>query len=227
MRTFAMAAVLAALCAGMAVADDIVTMPTANQLKAGEVDLAAYYLDLDLPAGAPRSVSYQTLYLGLTDQLELDIHRADIDRDRTSLVLVGSYKALSETPQDPDIVLGIRNLNGAATTYSPLSDKSRDRSYFIAMAKTFFAGAPERPPLARFHVGLGTSDYTLMNEKRHQGFFGGWQFLFHPAVGAVAQFDGRNWITGLTIMPPKTGLTLKGGTYGDHSWFGLAYRRSM
>ncbi len=224
---------LAACCVlalgAAAIADDIVTMPTANQLKAREVDVAVYYLDLNTPDGAPQFVQYQTLYLGLTDKIELDFHRADVNRDAKSVVTVASLKLLSEGPDTPDLVLGVRNLTGEATTNDPdMRSKTRRRSVFLAGAKTYFLKTEVKgPPLVRVHLGLGTEDYTLMNEKRHEGVFGGLQFLFHPVVGAVVERDGRDWITGITIMPPNTGLTIKGGTYGDHKWYGVAFRKQF
>ncbi len=43
-------ALAAGLLASVAFAADIVTVPTANQLKAGEIDVAAYYIGVhDLP----------------------------------------------------------------------------------------------------------------------------------------------------------------------------------
>ena len=101
------------MVAGYAIADDIVTMPTANQLKAGQVDIAAYYLKLNLDnsKGQPQFVNYQTIYMGITDKLELDVHRADVDRDRESTLFVGSYKLLSETQQMPDLVVGLQKLD--------------------------------------------------------------------------------------------------------------------
>lgn len=216
------------LISGCAVADDIVTMPTANQLKAGEVDIAAYYLGLDTPQGAPQFIQYQTLYVGLTDRIELDFHRANVDTDRASTVAVGSFKLLSESQTMPDLVVGCRNLGGTSTTNGPAKDKSKDRSYFLSAAKTFFFNplAPG-PPLVRLHLSLGTADWTLFNEKRHEGLFGGLQFLLRPDVGAVGEFDGENWITGITFMPKNTGLTIKGGTFGEHWWAGIAYRKAL
>lgn len=217
------------MVAGCVSADDIVTMPTANQLKAGEVDAAVYYLKLDSPTGAPQHVNYQTVYVGLTDRVELDAHFAQVDKDRDSTVLVASYKALAETPILPDVVVGCRNLTATRTTNHPLfSDKSKDRSYFVTAAKTFFADRDKPgPPLVRAHLGLGTADWTLLGEVRHRGLFGGLQFLLRPDVGAVAQYDGQDVITGLTFMPKNTGLTIKGGTYGSHWWAGLALRKSF
>lgn len=228
---YALIVIALMMVAGCAIADDIVTMPTANQLKAGQVDAAAYYLKLDLPnnLGAPQHVHYEVLCIGLTNQFELDVHEAAVDRDRTSTVLVGSFKALSETKTLPDLVVGCRNLLGAATTNNPaLKGKSEDRSYFVSAAKTFFANPMKPgPPLVRAHLSLGTADWTLLGEKRHEGLFGGLQFLFHPEIGAVVEDDGQDLITGLTIMPKNTGLTIKGGTYGDHWWAGIAFRKSF
>lgn len=223
------------MVAGCAIADDIVTMPTANQLKAGEVDLAAYYLKLDLPnnLGAPQFVNYQTLYMGLTDKIELDAHRADVDRDRDATVFVGSYKLLGETQKIPDLVVGCRNLTGTATSNNNpgdmnIKEKSEGRSYFVSAAKTFFAN-PNKPgpPLVRAHLSLGTGDWTLLGKERHDGLFGGLQFLLRPDIGAVIENDGQDTITGLTYMPKNTGLTIKGGGFGDHWWAGLALRKSF
>lgn len=226
---YLLAVIVLALAGSCCVADDIVTMPTANQLKAGEVDVAAYYLGLDMPVGAPQSVNYMTLYVGITDRLEIDAHRADVDKDETSTVVVASYKLLSETPTAPDLVVGVRNLFGEATTLNPaVRGKSEDRSYFLSAARTFFVNpdAPG-PPLVRAHLSVGTADWTLLGEKRHEGLFGGLQFLFRPDLGAVIQNDGQDLITGLTYMPANTGLTFKAGTYGDHWWAGIAYRRAL
>lgn len=220
------------MIAGSVLADDIVTMPTANQLKAGQVDVAAYYLKLDEPTQPmrmPQHVNYETLYVGITNQLELDAHVADVDGDRTSTVLVGSYKILGETQKLPDVVLGCRNLLGEQTTNNPaLKDRSQDRSYFISTAKTFFGDANKPgPPLVRVHLSFGTPDWTLLGLERHNGLFGGLQFLFRPELGAVVEDDGQCVITGLTIMPKNTGLTIKGGTFGDHWWAGLAMRKAF
>ncbi|MCX6360927.1 MAG: hypothetical protein NT029_14035 [Armatimonadetes bacterium] len=228
MRPTRIFALCAALLGTAALADDIVTMPTANQLKAREFDAAVYYISLSMPAGAPQYVQYQTLYLGLTDRLELDLHRAAVDNDAKSVVVVGQYKLLSEGPDTPDLVVGVRNLTGVATTNSPLRSYSRERSVYLATAKTWFVRkGVQGPPLIRLHTGIGSRDYTLMNEPRHEGAFGGIQCLFTPTVGAVVQHDGQDWITGLTYMPPKSGITLKLGTYGDHSWYGAAYRMAL
>ena len=227
---YVLIAFLLALSCGCALADDIVTMPTANQLKAGEVDAAAYYLTIK--DSAPKFVQYQTLYVGLTDRFEIDAHRAAIDNNKTSTVLVASAKLLSESPKTPDLVFGIRNLAGAATIDAPaftgLTEKSKDRSFFLSSAKTFFFNpAKPGPPLVRAHLSVGTADWTLLGEERHKGIFGGLQFLFAPMIGAVVENDGQDTITGLTIMPKNTGLTIKGGTFGKHSWVGLAWRKDL
>ena len=229
---------LVVLCAAFsaATADDIVSMPTANQLKAGQVDVAAYYFWLKNPSAGPQYDQLQTVYLGLTDRIELDAHRSAVDypADETSVVLVGSFKVLSESATKPDLVFGCKNLGGVATTEDdPRTavderDKSKDRSYFLSGAKTLFLKPGLMgPPLVRVHLSIGTADWTMMNQARHKGVFGGLQFLFMPQLGAVIQHDGTDLITGITFMPPNTGLTIKGGTFGDHRWFGVAWRYSL
>ena len=217
--------ILLVFVASCVLADDIVTMPTANQLKAGELDAAAYYLNLDTPAKAPQFVQYQTLYYGLTNKLEIDIHRSSVDTAEANTVLVGSYKLLSESPKTPDLVVGCRNLGGEMTS---ADTRSKYRSYFMAAAKTFFFN-PAKPgaPLVRAHLGIGTSDWTLLGEERHKGIFGGLQFLLCPELGLVVEHDGQDLITGITIMPKNTGLTIKGGKFGDNTWVGIAYRREL
>ncbi len=226
--------ILVLFVASCAFADDIVTMPTANQLKAGELDTAAYYLSLDNPAGAPQFVQIQTLYYGLTDKLELDIHRSAVDKNETGTIVVGSYKLLSESPTTPDLVVGCRNIGGTPTSldnpFTAVNErtKSEDRSYFLSAAKTFFFN-PAQPgaPLVRAHLSVGTEDWTVLGQKRHEGIFGGLQFLLRPELGLVVENDGQDLITGITIMPKNSGLTIKGGTYGDHTWVGIAYRRDL
>lgn len=229
MRTVIIAILVLASC-GWVCADDIVSMPTANQLKAGEVDVAAYYFGLDNPAAAPQNVNLQTVNVGLTDRIEIDAYRADVDKDDDAVVFTGYFRLLSETPDKPDLVVGIKNLFGTETTTLPaIKDKSGDRSYFLCAAKTFFLSpAVPAPPLVRLHMGLGTADWTLFGAERHKGLFGGLQFLFMPDLGAVVQYDGQDTITGLSYMPKNTGLTIKGGTYGSDAWWaGLAYRKAM
>lgn len=227
MRAISILLLIACAC-GISLADDIVTMPTANQLKQGEVDVAVYYINTDFPKPMPQYVQYQTLYIGLTDKLELDIHRANVDNDKSSVVLVGSYKLLSETATTPDLVVGVRNFNGATTTNTAAKEKSDDPSIFLSAAKTFFfKPTMPGPPLVRVHLSIGSDDWTLFGEERHEGLFGGLQFLFTPCIGAVIQNDGQDTITGITIMPKNTGLTIKAGTFGDHTWVGLAWRKDL
>ena len=224
------------MAVSFAFADDIVTMPTANQLKAGQVDAAGYYLTLHVGAPPnPQFVQYQTLYVGVTDKLEIDAHRSAVDNNETATILVASFKLLSEGPQQPDLVVGCRNLAGTATSLdnpgTPAIDeraKSEKQSYFLSAAKTlFFNPKKPGPPLVRAHLSVGTEDWTLLGEKRHEGIFGGLQFLLHPEVGLVVENDGRDTITALTLMPKNTGLTFKGGTYGKNSWVGVSYRTTL
>lgn len=219
-----LAAATAAYCG------DIVTVPTANQLKAGEVDVAYYYLGLDLQTGAPSSLQAQTVYIGLTDRIEIDLHRYDPEKnlDKTSTIINASFLVMEETALTPAIVVGGRNLGGEQTTNNPAVD-SEKRSYFISAAKNITPMLPGGPklPLIRLHASLGTKDYTLLGEERHEGLFGGVQALLAPELGAVALYDGADLITGLTYTPKNSGLTIKGGTYGDHWWSGISFAKSL
>jgi hypothetical protein len=228
MRILIIALLIIASCSWVC-ADDIVSMPTANQLKAGEIDVAAYYFGLDNPAGAPQNVNLETINVGLTNQIEIDAYRSDVDTDKAAAVVTGYFRVLSETPATPDLVVGVKNIFGTETTNVPaIKGKSGDQSYFVCASRTvFLSPAVPQPPLMRVHLGLGTADWTLFGAERHKGLFGGLQFLFQPELGGVVENDGTNWITGLTYMPKNTGLTIKGGGFGEHWWAGLAYRKSM
>jgi len=136
-------------------ADDVVSMPTANQLKAGEVDVAAYYFGLDNPPGGPQNVNMQALNVGLTDTIEFDVYRADIDTNKTAAVATVYYKLLSETPTPPDLVVGWKNIFGTqASNNTPtdpnLAENSKDRSYFLCASQTvFLSPAVPAPPVRR------------------------------------------------------------------------------
>lgn len=220
---------LVILAASAAFCGDIVTVPTANQLKAGQVDVAYYYLGLDTSAPQPSFVQIQTIYVGLTDRLEVDIHRYDPEKnlDKSVTIVNGSIVLVPETAMTPSVVFGGRNLGGTTTTNAPVeSDK---RSWFISAAKNITPMLPTGPklPLVRIHASLGTEDWTLLGIDRHKGLFGGVQALFTPELGAIALQDGEDLITGLTYMPGNKGLTIKGGTYGDHWWAGISYLKAM
>jgi hypothetical protein len=224
-------AVSAAYCA------DIVTVPTANQLKAGQIDVAYYYLGLDLPAGPPQNLQAQTLYIGLTDRVELDVHRYDPQKnlDKTSTIVNATVLLLPETALNPAVVIGGRNLGGEQTTNNPGSAtaraNSKKRSWFISAAKNVTPMLPSGPklPLVRLHVSLGTKDWTLLGgeESRHGGLFGGVQALLTPEIGAVVLHDRQDLITGLTFTPGDKGVTLKGGMFGDHWWVGISYAKTI
>lgn len=212
------------LTAGAAFPGDIVTVPTANQLGQGQMDAAYYYIGLDAPPGAPENVQVQTYYLGLTDKLEVDVHRYDIDLVGGDTIVNATWALLRETPVTPDVVVGGRNILGTQVGLDPRSDKT---SWFVTAAKTLKLPAmgPPTIPIIRLHAGLGTKDYTLLGEDRHAGIFGGVQALLTPEIGAIALHDARDLITGLTYSPQDTGFTVKGGTFGDHWWVGLSWAK--
>ncbi len=214
---FVVGLLLVALMAGVAQAGDIVTVPTANQLKAGEVDVAAYYIGLDFDRPAPQFVRVQTLYVGLTDRIEIDAHRYDIDTAPTgNTIWIVSGLLLKEDAKRPAVVVGARDLEGLMA----------NTSYYVSAAKTLnppAPGAAPKFPIVRLHLSLGTKDDTLLGETRHRGFFGGVQTLVTPKVGVVALHDGQDLITGVTYTHGPNWPTVKGGTFGDHWWVGVNY----
>jgi hypothetical protein len=219
------AVLLLVFAAGLAMAGDIVTVPTANQVKAGEVDLAIYYLGLDndslvepiQPLGIDM-VRAQTVYIGVTDKLEIDAHRYDVDVLGVKTIFNATWVLQQETLKRPIVVVGGRDL----------SREYAHASYFVSAAKTLnppVSGPPELP-IIRLHLSLGTEDNTLLGEGRHEGIFGGVQTILKlasPFVGAIALYDGTDVITGLTVVPQPGWPTLKGGTFGGHWWIGMSY----
>ncbi len=222
---FAACLVLMGLAAGAAMAGDIVTVPTANQVKAGEVDLAIYYIGLDnsalVDAIQPLDIDMvraQTVYIGVTDQLEIDAHRYDVDELGVKTIFNATWKLRDETPTMPIVVVGGRDL----------SREYAHASWFVSAAKTLNppVGGPPTKPIVRLHLSVGTEDNTLLGEGRHEGLFGGLQIVLKPAtpfVGAIALYDGTDVITGLTVVPKPGWPTLKGGTFGGHWWMGASY----
>jgi hypothetical protein len=216
---------LLAITGGAALAADIVTVPTANQLQAGEIDAAIYYISVDrgslIPPLQPLDIDFvrvQTLYLGVTDEVELDVHRYDVDVAGSDTIFNATVVLQHEDLNRPGLVIGGRDL----------SREYGHASYFLSAAKTLnppVAGPPTEP-IIRLHLSLGTEDNTLFGEERHEGIFGGVQVLLRPAspaVGVVALYDGQDVITGLTVVPEPGWPTVKAGTFGGHWWIGANY----
>jgi len=213
----AVALITALASATVAPAADIVTVPTANQLKQGNVELNYFHIELDAPRSMPQAIRAQTLCVGLTDAIELDAHRYDVDKVGDDTIWNATYKLMDESLLTPDLVVGVRDVTADMA----------GASYFVSAAKTLNpsgAGA-DMLPVIRGHLSLGTSDDTLLDEERHEGFFGGVQVTLRadPEVGFFALHDGRDLITGGSFTPGPRLPTLKGGTFGDHWWVGLSY----
>ena len=219
---------------GAAFAGDIVTVPTANQLRAGEVDLAYYHIDVDKGSLVPALqgvgidfVRAQTLYVGVTDRIEIDAHRYDIDSlphdipgkpEPEHTIWLASVLVMEEDESRPNVIVGGRDLSNVWGT----------ASYYVCAAKTLKppVGGPPTEPIYRLHLSLGTEDNTLFGEERHDGLFGGIQILLkpsNPAVGLIALYDSTDVITGLTIVPEPGWPTIKGGTFGGHWWLGISH----
>jgi hypothetical protein len=211
--------------AGVAMAGDIVTVPTANQVKAGEADVAAYYIGVDrdslIPPLRPLDIQFvraQTLYVGLTDRIELDAHRYDVDKLGVDTVWISTVVVQPESATRPIVVIGGRDL-GHAYGHA---------SYFVSAAKTLNppVGGPPTEPIIRLHLSAGTKDMTLFGEERHEGLFGGIQAVLKPVspmISAIALYDGQDVITGVTVTPQPDWPTFKAGTFGGHWWIGVNY----
>ncbi|MCC6442536.1 MAG: hypothetical protein IT210_03650 [Armatimonadetes bacterium] len=102
-------------------------------------------------------------------------------------------------------------------------------SYALSAAKTIpFIRGTRKPPLVRLHLSLGAEDWSLLGKRRHDGIFGGLQFLFTPEFDSVMQHEGHDTIAALLYyMPPRSGLMFKIGSFGPHTWAGVAYKRKM
>lgn len=231
-RVLAVVTALVLLCLTLtaASAEDIVTVPTANQLCAGQFDVAAYHIGVDndgliapLQSLGIDSVRVLTLYAGLSNNLELDVHYYDVDlpagMDGEATIFNATYLVVREDAKKPNVVIGGRDLTG----------QYGHASWFVSTAKTLNppVGGPPTGPIYRLHLSAGTEDNTLFAEPRHEGLFGGIQICvkpIYPQVGAVALYDGQDIITGLTYTHTENSPTLKGGTFGDHWWVGISYR---
>lgn len=198
------------------------------------MELAYYHADLNTPSHQPQNIEVPCYYIGITDRLELDVQGMAVDKDVTSVLLNGNLLLLRESPTTPDLVVGCRNMGATPTTnnppFSPINyrSKSANQSYYLCAAKTFFlhpsAGGPPKPPLIRLHACLGTADWTIGLEERHEGLFGGAQALITPYLGAIVLYDGADLITGLAIAPGPPGLAIRAGGFGDRWYVGVAYR---
>jgi len=218
-----LAALALAVCAGAALAGDIVSMPSANQVGPGEVDLAQYYIHFNYPyAGLPSHAYFSTMYVGVTDRVELDVWYIDANRAPNETILNATGLVLSERKGDQlDLVVGVRDMGDNLNLVG--------RGAFVAAAKTLNppAGPPTKSdtPIWRLHFGLGTNLGLATNLDRiaKDGAFGGIQALVTPAIGVIALWDGTDDIIGVTYTPDPKGPTFKGGVFGDHLWVGLNY----
>jgi len=229
MRAFACVIALLVLCVG-ARGDDILAMPTANMLDRGQMEFAYYHVDLPAPHGGPENIEAQVLYAGLTDYIELYAQRIAIDKDVTSVVLNGDLRLMKETPTTPQMVIGCRNIGATPTTNNPpfgtinYRARSANQSYYFCTYRTFYLKDAGQPPFIKLHACVGTSDWTLGLQRRHDGLFGGIQALITPYLGVVALYDGADSITGVAIAPGPPGLAIRAGMFSDSFYVGVAYR---
>jgi hypothetical protein len=229
MRLFCLVAALV-FAASVVSAYDIITVPTANLLKQGEIELAYYHAFLRGDNPKPEFMHVETLYVGVTDRLELDAHSYAIDNNDTSVIVIGNVKLLSESKDGADVVFGCKNMTATPTVDNPPFSSvnyrklSADQSYYLCAAKTFqLNNQPAGPPFLRVQLSLGTPDWTIDLAKRHQGIFGGVQYVITPHIGVSVFDDSRNIITGICYFPTKSNLMLRAGTFASDWLLGIAY----
>jgi len=211
-----------------ALAGDIVTMPSANQVGGGDVDLAQYYVSFDYPPGLPEHAFMTTMYVGVTDRVEVDVWYVDPNEGSPNVTILNATALLlSQRKGDlVDLVAGVRDIGDDLEN---LFGPDFDRGIFVAAAKTL--NPPPGPPtpadcpIWRLHLGVGDElgFATDLNRMNKGGVFGGVQALVTPQLGAIALWDGTDDIVGLTYTPKPAGPTYKGGVFGRHFWLGVEY----
>lgn len=186
---------LLALGASVAMAGDVVAMPTGNPVPAGAVEFHVIYWDrepISTPGGPVRDYMYiGEVFVGVTDRLELDYLYVDPQGMDAVWEINAYYTWVKESAEHPSVIVGVTNIT--AEDWLPSSQRMGPQgdnrpSYFAVGAYNILV--PDGPPslddpLVRLHLGYGDH----WHESR---FFGAAQVLFHPAIGvAVLNYQGQ------------------------------------
>ncbi|MCD6351856.1 MAG: hypothetical protein J7M26_07040 [Armatimonadetes bacterium] len=227
-------AVVLALVAGAAWAKDIVSMPEATMMGAGNLELAYIYWDLEninTPSGVVRDYAHVgEFFLGITDWLELDYIHIELQghvntpfgdplSDRNELNLY--IKLADETPDHPAVTIGATNLLGndwlPSDNVGQVAGDHRT-SPFIIFSQTLRppkGGPPDWDnPAIRLQIGAG---FNFHEDKP----FGILQFAFTPHVVAAFQHyrGDPGWLVGWHER--NWGIDV-GGLSGDN-WVHVSY----
>lgn len=193
-----------------AFAGDIVDMPTGNMVAPGNWEFNYIFWDLDLPPGAPENVQIFEGFVGVTDFLELDAIGADVESDQFYVKYNAYFKVIPEKPDRPSLIAGVTNFTGNNWLGND------DPSPFVLSAYNIHV--PEGPPsfndpLVRVHVAYGTQEHG-------DRFFGGFQFLFKPWLGA-AVFNYQNSPSYVVVVKPRKWYELRAGWKDGDPFYSL------
>lgn len=176
-----------------AMAGDIVVMPTANTVAGGHAELN--YIRWNFSHEYPLSTDWNVYeaFVGVTDRIEVDV--VSIDKNPKTLTEANVYLTLlKESAVRPSLIVGATNC-----LESSWLGGMNDASPFVVSAynANVPAGKPSfNDPLVRLHVGWG--------DKFHNGWFGGFQFLFTPYLGgAILNYQGEPSYMA-TLIPGKS-----------------------
>lgn len=230
---------LLGLSASLALAGDIVAMPTGNMMPARTASLGYIYWNtegqnvpgLGTIGGVTNVVE---LFYGVTDRLELDylwIQPEGWGRlpgtDSSMSELNVYYAAVKEkTGEHPSLIVGATNVTGnkwLPSSSRPNPPRFDDRvSAFILSSYNVLepAGPPSwAHPLVRLHLGWG--DNWHVNR-----YFGGVQMMLSPKYGlAVLNYQGQPSYLGAWM--PLQGLELNAGWSKGDPLGHVAYTKSF
>jgi len=226
----AAAALLTGLWAEAAFSRYILSCPTANQQKAGQIRLCFSAVDPhNSSPQAPSHVNCYRAYMGITDQVEIDAYVRAPNHARPSRTYWhATLLVLEEARANPAVVLGVSDI-GRDWVYSAgaRAGHRAERAFFMAAAKTVnppAGGQKPEFPIVRLHLGAGT--------ERHSGVFGGVQMKLNPKVGAVVLLlqddalfapDDHDSIYALMYTPGPQWPTFRIAKCGQKDVIGLSY----
>jgi hypothetical protein len=221
--------ILVAISAQLALAGDIVAMPTGNMEPANTISLGYIYWKTDA-VPTPKSVGPVRTYInvgelfwGVTDRLELDGLLVNPEgwgktgvgekNDLTELNLY--YAAVKENAKHPSLIVGATNLT--SQDWLPSNDRPSPRqgdnriSPFVLSAYNVLApkGPPSwQSPLVRLQLGWGAN-------WSDNAFFGGAQVMLNPKYG-VAVLNYQEQPAYLAAYIPCKGWEVDAGW--DKGW---------
>jgi hypothetical protein len=221
---------LVAISAHLALAGDIVAMPTGNMMSANTISLGYIYWKTGAAPTPPSIgtvrdyINVGELFWGVTDRLEIDglmiqpqgWGKVAPHNDLTELNLY--YAAIKESPKHPSLIVGATNLTSGDWLPSngrplpPNRDGDNRISPFVLSAYNVLtpkAGPPSwTSPLVRLHLGWGANWHD-------NAFFGGAQVMLNPKYG-VAVLNYQEQPAYLAAYMPVPGWEVDAGW--DKGW---------